>query len=66
MSFGFLVVMAGRRLIFNNDLSDYEVGSQLRSNSEKGNNPKVTLAEASVHSGLDPQRVSEETKFIGI
>ena len=56
--------MADKRLLFDDDLSDSEVDSQLGSNSEKGDDPEVTLTKASVHSGLDPQQVSKATKPI--
>ena len=43
VSSGFLVAVAGRRLIFDNDLSDFEVDSELGINSERGNDHEVTL-----------------------
>ena len=51
--------MAGKRLIFDDNLSESDVDSQPGSNSERGNDFQVTLVEASMHMGLDPERVSE-------
>ena len=59
MSSRFLVAMAGKKLIFDDDLSNYEVDSLLGSSSERGGDPEVILAGTNEQVGSSSHRFSE-------